>query len=66
MSGELKILENGDYELPDGRIIKADEVGKIYEKDRKEPQDGLRLEEGQCSGPIQLTTWPGTNQETSR
>jgi len=57
MNKELKILPSGDYQLPNGNIIKADEIGKMYEKGHKEKElddDGLRLEEGQCSKPIQL------------
>lgn len=52
----MKVLENGDYELSDGRIIKASEIGKLHEKHTKKSTDDnpLNLEEGGSSGPIHL------------
>lgn len=51
----MRQLENGDWELSDGRIVKAEEIGKLHEKSEKpEPDNPLNLAEGQCSGPVLL------------
>ena len=52
----MKVLENGDYLLDDGRVIPADDVGKLHEKSAKKTKqpNELNLEEGQCSGIIPL------------
>ena len=51
----MKVLENGDYLLDDGRVIPADQVGKLHEKQPgPKSEDKNELSEGQCSGPIKL------------
>jgi hypothetical protein len=50
----MKVLENGDYQLDDGSIVPADKIGKLFEKEPKKKPEKDQLEEGQCSGPIQL------------
>lgn len=56
----MKVLENGDYLLNDGRIIPASEIGKLHQTApkseslkpaEKKPQE---LAEGQSSGNILL------------
>lgn len=52
----MKILDDGRYQLDDGRILTQDEVIKLHEKApsrKKEPQD-TELAEGQSSGPVRL------------
>jgi len=51
---DFKILENGDYQFADGRIIKAADIGKMYEKEEQEKDQKSELKEGQCSGRILL------------
>jgi hypothetical protein len=56
----MRVLENGDYQLDDGRVIRADQVAKQYSSapkvESKLPvsKPGLELSEGQSSGRIQL------------
>lgn len=53
----MKILENGNYLLDDGTEISADEIGKQYKKSPrkvKQQDEADTLQEGECSGPIQL------------
>ncbi len=56
----MKILPNGDYQMDDGRVIPASEIGKMHQKAPKseslkpsqlKPQE---LAEGQSSGVIRL------------
>jgi hypothetical protein len=58
----MKILENGDYQLDDGRIIPASEIGRQFEKAPKSESaveaeksgEKQTLAEGQSSGVIRL------------
>ena len=56
----MKILDNGDYQLDNGQVIPASEVGKMHKTApkseslkpvEKKPQE---LAEGQSSGVIRL------------
>ena len=56
----MKILPNGDYQLDDGRIIPADQIGKLHQNAPKSESMGTpsekktELAEGQSSGIIRL------------
>lgn len=50
----MRVLANGNYELDDGSIVPASEVGKIFEKKKKNPKENDCLQEGHCSDPILL------------
>lgn len=55
-------LENGDWQTSDGRIIKADEIGKQFKSaprskkamETVEDDESSQLQEGQSSGRIRL------------
>jgi len=52
----MQVLPNGDYQKDDGTVIKKEDVGRLHLESRKpesEP-DKMELQEGACSGPIQL------------
>lgn len=53
MSNEKLEIIDGDYVIGD-RVIKKSEVGKLFEKNGKTSEDELELQEGECSGPINL------------
>ena len=56
----MRVLENGDYLLDDGRIIPADQIGKLHtsapksESLKPAEQKPQELSEGQSSGVILL------------
>ncbi len=58
----MQILENGDYLLDDGRVIKAEDVAKQYKTaprsakslEAEESDTDNQLQEGQSSGPMRL------------
>lgn len=56
----MKVLPNGDYQLDDGRIIPADQIGKLHQKAPKSeslakaPEKKTELSEGQSSGVMRL------------
>ena len=56
----MKVLPNGDYQLDDGRVISADQIGKLHQKAPKSeslvktPEKKTELAEGQSSGVIRL------------
>lgn len=56
----MKVLENGDYQLDDGRVVPADQIGKQFKAAPKsavlspEKEAPKPLEEGASSGVIRL------------
>lgn len=54
----MEVLTDGRYKLDDGRILTQEEVIQLHKKTIKEDEvqkkGQLDLEEGQCSGPVQL------------
>jgi hypothetical protein len=58
----MKVLENGDYLLDDGRVIPADQIAKqgktaprsARATEAQAKEDALELQEGQSSGTIRL------------
>ena len=56
----MKVLENGDYQLEDGRVLPADQVGKQFKAAPKSAtlvpvkNEPKPLEEGASSGVIML------------
>jgi hypothetical protein len=55
----MKVLENGDYLLDDGRVIPATQIGKLHKTAPKTeavvPAPGPKeLSEGETSGVIRL------------
>lgn len=56
----MKVLANGDYQLDNGQVIPASEVGKLHQKAPKSeslaPKETKKQElaEGQSSGVIRL------------
>lgn len=55
----MKVLENGDYQLDDGRVIPAAQIGKLHktaprtESVQPSPEK-KELSEGEASGVIRL------------
>jgi hypothetical protein len=55
----MKVLANGDYQLDDGKVIPASEIGKLHQKAPKSEslkpvEKSKELAEGQSSGVIRL------------
>lgn len=53
----MKILEDGRYQLDDGRILTQEEVASLHKKApsaKPEPSGKDELSEGQSSGTIRL------------
>lgn len=53
----MKVLDNGDYVLEDGKVISKDDIVKLHEKTpkgSKETETKDDLSEGQSSGRIRL------------
>jgi hypothetical protein len=56
----MKVLDNGDYQLDNGKVIPASEIGKAHQKAPKseslKPKESKpqELSEGQSSGVIRL------------
>lgn len=58
----MQVLPDGSYKLSDGRVIPADQIGKLYRKaplsrqaqTEREEKDADELQEGQSSGVIDL------------
>lgn len=58
----MKVLENGDYLLSDGRVIPAAEIAKqgktaprsAVASEAEAKKEALELQEGQSSGTIRL------------